>query len=113
VPRLGPEARPDLLVVGQLGTQHLDGDVAVEALVAGAPDLAVGAGPQQAHQAVATGEQAVDDAGRRAHRRSTALMTRRATGRDSAPPVASEPRLPPSSTTTATATCGSSAGRSR
>ena len=36
--RLAGEARPDGVVVGELGGQHLDGDVAFEPEVAGAVD---------------------------------------------------------------------------
>ena len=124
---LGLAAEPlvELRVPRQVGAQHLDGDGAAEAGVVADVDLGHPAAAEQLAHLVASAEQA----GRVAHVVPSCLRGRLAasvrtqsspehrlddlswrSARRRVPPYASLPALPPSSTTTATATLGLSAG---
>src|SRR5690606_17369038 len=107
VARLGAQPLEKVLVAGELLAQHLHGDVAAEVAVVGDPDLAHAADGDLAGQVVALAQREPDGG---PHPFSTASTTALAIGAATRPPVASEPMEPPCSTTTATATCGSSAG---
>src|SRR5207237_10295236 len=103
--------RPEPGEEGRLGAvlrlEQLDRDDAGEALVVGAPHLAHAADGDERLQAVAPRDEPLGLGG---HLCSTALMTWAAMGAATFPPVASLPRAPPFSTSTATATTGFCAG---
>src|SRR5690606_24937806 len=104
---LGAEPLDEPVVAGELLAQDLRGDIPGQGLVVRDPHLTHPADRDERAQDVPVA-QAQPRVG--PHRASTAWMTARAIGAATCPPVASAPRLPPCSTTTATATCGLSAG---
>ena len=108
-PRLGAESLHELRVVGQLWPQDLHGHGAAEPPVVGDPDLAHAADGDAPREAVPAGQLHAwgDHHGPPA---SAAAITERPIGAATREPVASRPWSPPFSTSTATATCGSSAG---
>ena len=99
---LGGEALPEVLVAGVLVLEHLHRDLAVQHGVVGGPHLAHAAGGDHPLLVVARSLLA--------HRNTTASMTERAIGAASPLPEIASRATPASSTTTATATWGSSAG---
>src|SRR4051794_35471107 len=104
--RLSTEPLDEVGVAGVLGAQDLHRDGAFEGGVGGFPDVTHAAGGDVLGQpvTVAEGSAGFD------HRPRTASMTSLAMGAATRPPVASWLRLPPSSTSTATATTGFCAG---
>src|SRR5699024_7773495 len=107
VHRLGPQPVQEVLVAGELLTQHLRGHLPAPAQVGGHPPRTHPADREPLGELVALTE---DEAGDRLHWSSTACMICRATGAATAPPVPEAPSSSVPSSTTATATCGSSAG---
>src|SRR5690606_17201480 len=107
VARLGAHPVEERLVARELGAQHLGRDPPAQVQVDGAPHLAHAADGDALAQLVAA---AARQPCPWSHDPSTAWMTPAAIGAATREPVASLPRSPPSSTTTATATWGSSAG---
>src|SRR5665811_1412197 len=104
---LCPEALGEVAVLAQSAVQELDRDSSVEDGVGGRPDLTHAADGDAPGQGVAATQ---DGALGGVHRFNTAWMTVRAIGAATLPPKASLPAFPPSSTTTATAMVGWSAG---
>ncbi len=98
------EPRPEGRVVGELLLEHLDGDLTVEHGVVGSPDLAHSAGRDPARELVAAAVLA------HRHLLITASITRFAMGAARPLPEIASRSTPASSTSTATATFGSSAG---
>ncbi len=106
MPCLIPEAVGERRLARGVRAHDLDGDLTAEDGVARLPDVPHPAGRDGFGQGVAVAQ---NHAFVGVHL-STASMTALATGPPSSPPAASLPALPPSSTTTATATFGSFAG---
>src|SRR5690606_7394906 len=109
--RLDAEAVQELRVVAQLRAQHLDRDAAAQPGVGGFPDLAHAADGDAALEQVAVVDLLTRGEDGHRSRPNAARITARPIGAATVPPVAARLlRSPPDSTSTATATCGSSAG---